>query len=161
MIRAVTATSVTPTARFDSKPSKTTCPIQGRVPVVTDRHCIGFTDSTFTVPCPEPVTSEVRTQRGGVWATWKPMCDHHADSAVDVLSQTAGWAVQRRPLCPDCANFLAGKMRGLGVDITVSTVAPAVTGPYTTEPFACPHGVTYWIEPTGEQIAAWAQDGVR
>ena len=46
-------------------------------------------------------------------------------------------------------------------DITVSTVAPLVAGPYTTAPFICPHGVRHWIEPTGEQIAQWAKDGVR
>jgi hypothetical protein len=125
------------------------------------RRCIGFTDSTFTVPCPEPVTCEVRAQRDGVWATWKPMCDRHADGTMDALGQAEGWAVERRPLCPDCSDVLADGMRDLGTEVTASTVEPAVTGPYTTEPFVCPHGVTYWIEPTGEQIATWARDGVK
>jgi hypothetical protein len=52
-------------------------------------------------------------------------------------------------------------MAAMGVEITVSTVPPLVAGPYTTDGFTCPHGVTFWIEPTGEQIAAWARDGVR
>lgn len=46
------------------------------------------------------------------------------------------------------------------VEITISTAPPIVAGPYTTEPFTCPHGVTYWIEPTGEQIAQWVAEHV-
>jgi hypothetical protein len=126
------------------------------------RNCIGFTDETFTVPCPEPVTCEVRVRRDGAWATWKPMCDRHAGVAVEVLSSSGPrWEAERRPLCPGCAEELTGGMRDLGTEVTVSTVAPVVAGPYTTEPFTCPHGVAYWIEPTGEQIAAWARDGVK
>ncbi|MEU1284954.1 hypothetical protein [Kitasatospora sp. NPDC005856] len=45
-------------------------------------------------------------------------------------------------------------------EITVSTVPPLVAGPYTKDGLTCPHGITYWIEPTGEQIAQWARDGV-
>lgn len=59
-----------------------------------------------------------------------------------------------------CPGVLKGKMRQLGVDITVSTIAPMVRGPYTTDPFVCPHGTTFWIEPTGEQISKWVRDGV-
>jgi hypothetical protein len=125
------------------------------------RRCIGFTDSTFTVPCPEPVTCEVRVQRAGVWATWMPVCDRHAGGTMEVLGSEAGWAAERRPLCPDCAEVLVGGMRDLGTEVTASTAAPAVAGPYTTEPFICPHGVAYWIEPTGEQIAEWARDEVK
>ncbi|TDD54554.1 hypothetical protein E1286_05015 [Nonomuraea terrae] len=59
-----------------------------------------------------------------------------------------------------CAASLKGEMADMGVDIAVSTSRPLVAGPYTTDGFTCPHGTTYWIEPTGEQIAAWARDGV-
>jgi hypothetical protein len=124
-------------------------------------NCIGFTDETFTVPCPDTPTCQVRVQRDGVWATWKTMCDRHADGAVEILSETEGFAVERRPLCPGCADELAKDMRELGTEVTASTSAPFVAGPYTTEPFVCPHNVAYWIEPTGEQIAAWARDGVK
>ncbi len=48
-----------------------------------------------------------------------------------------------------------------GCEITVSTARPLVRGPYTADGFRCPHGVEYWIEPTGEQIADWAARGVR
>lgn len=46
-------------------------------------------------------------------------------------------------------------------DITISTSTPLVAGPYTTDGYRCPHGITYWIEPTGEQIARWVRDGVK
>ena len=45
-------------------------------------------------------------------------------------------------------------------DITISTEPPLVLGPYTTSGFTCPHGTTYWIEPTGEQIAKWRAAGM-
>lgn len=57
-----------------------------------------------------------------------------------------------------CAQRLRDGMAP--VEITVSEAPPLVAGPYTTEGFTCPHGVTYWIEPTGEQIAQWRRDGV-
>jgi len=47
------------------------------------------------------------------------------------------------------------------LDVTISTAPPLIAGPYTTAPFTCPHGVSYWLEPTGEQIARWAEDGTR
>jgi hypothetical protein len=61
---------------------------------------------------------------------------------------------------PFCAELLVRYMSVLGAEVTVSTAPPIVHGPYTVDPFRCPHGVTYWIEPTGEQIAAWVEDGV-
>lgn len=60
----------------------------------------------------------------------------------------------------ECAGTLRQMAAGQGVEVTVSTSAPLVAGPYTTDPFTCPHGVSYWIQPTGEQIAAWGRDGV-
>jgi len=39
-------------------------------------------------------------------------------------------------------------------DITVSTAPPLVANPFT-EGYTCPHGTSYWIEPTGDQIARW------
>jgi hypothetical protein len=41
------------------------------------------------------------------------------------------------------------------IEITVSTSPPLVDGPYTADPFTCPHGVRYWMEPTGGQVARW------
>jgi hypothetical protein len=44
--------------------------------------------------------------------------------------------------------------------VNVSTAPPIVHGPYPVGEFTCPHGTTYYIHPTGEQIAQWARDGV-
>lgn len=60
----------------------------------------------------------------------------------------------------ECWRELRDRMAEMGVEITVSTQTPLVAGVYTTDGFTCPHGITYWIEPTGEQIAAWVQGGV-
>lgn len=65
-----------------------------------------------------------------------------------------------------CAQTLvdlsgAGSNGQPGCEITVSTLRPLVRGPYTVDGFVCPHGNEYWIEPTGEQIMAWGQAGVR
>lgn len=64
-----------------------------------------------------------------------------------------------------CAEFLRTAMaEGFGdhpgCEITVSTARPIVVGPYGVNGYTCPHGVEYWIEPTGEQIADWAARGV-
>ena len=45
-------------------------------------------------------------------------------------------------------------------EITLSTEPPLVDNPYTAA-MKCPHGVTFYIEPTSDQIAQWARDGVR
>lgn len=65
-----------------------------------------------------------------------------------------------------CAEFLRTTMaEGFpdhpGCEITVSTARPLIVGPYGVNGYTCPHGVTYWIEPTSEQIADWAVRGVR
>jgi hypothetical protein len=57
-----------------------------------------------------------------------------------------------------CPSTLRREARAKGLDVTVSEKPPIIPGPYTTDPFTCPHLVAYWIEPTGEQIAAWARD---
>lgn len=59
----------------------------------------------------------------------------------------------------ECWHELKDRMAALGVQVTARMTAPPPT-PYDTEPFTCPHGVTYWIEPTVEQMAQWQRDGV-
>ena len=59
-----------------------------------------------------------------------------------------------------CANILLDGMAAQGVEVTVSTEPPLVAGPYTVAPFTCPHDVSFYMEPTGEQIAQWVKDGV-
>lgn len=74
-------------------------------------------------------------------------------------------ADSRCPLTPlgrtECAQQLIDMSADLGAEITASTARPLVVGLYGINGFRCPHGVEYWIEPTGEQIAQWAADGVR
>jgi hypothetical protein len=122
--------------------------------------CIGFTDRSFTVLCPQPAACEIRVKRDGELGGWRKVCARHADSTMEVLGQADGYGVERRDLCGSCPGVLRDGMRELGTEVTVSTIPPVVAGPYTTEPFTCPHGVTYWIEPTGDQIAVWAQERV-
>lgn len=65
-------------------------------PVSSD-HCIGFTDSRLTVPCPEPVTDVIRVSHGGHWFPWRTMCTRHAEFTLAVLSQADGYAVEHHP----------------------------------------------------------------
>lgn len=51
-------------------------------------------------------------------------------------------------------------MADLGTDVSVLTEPPPTKTPYAQPPMTCPHGTTYWLEPTPEQIAAWERDGV-
>ena len=59
-----------------------------------------------------------------------------------------------------CENTLREKWAAMGTEIVISTEPPLVIGPYTKPGLRCPHGITYWMEPTGEQIAQWVRDGV-
>lgn len=59
-----------------------------------------------------------------------------------------------------CPSQLRTEAKAKGVTVTVSEQPPLIVGPYTTDPFVCPHGEMFWIEPTGEQIAQWVRDGV-
>jgi len=53
-----------------------------------------------------------------------------------------------------CAEVLRADMAP--AEVTVTTVPPIVDGDYTaTEGVLCPHGVTYWMEPTGEHLSRW------
>lgn len=54
--------------------------------------------------------------------------------------------------CPAALRDMAARA---GSDVTVSTEPPIAAGPFEAGQFTCPHGVTYWVEPTGEQISAW------
>ena len=60
----------------------------------------------------------------------------------------------------ECAAFLKQGMRDLGCDVTVSTEPPLVDTGYEQFECICPHGTAYWLEPTSEQRAEWARDGV-
>jgi NADPH-dependent curcumin reductase CurA len=54
-----------------------------------------------------------------------------------------------------CPGTLKAEAAKLGCDVTVSTHPPITASPYGVTAFKCPHGVDYYMEPTGEQIAHW------
>ena len=58
----------------------------------------------------------------------------------------------------ECPQFLVDGMADSGIEAHVSTEPPIVKGPYTMPPMTCPHGVRFWLEPTGEQIATWVRE---
>ncbi len=56
-----------------------------------------------------------------------------------------------------CADVLREALASRGVEITVSTQPPIVHNPYVVDPILCPHKTPFWVEPTSEQIARWAE----
>lgn len=60
----------------------------------------------------------------------------------------------------ECQSFIRARFTAANLDVTLSTEPPLVRGPYTTDGFRCPHGITYFAEPTGEQIAYFAENNV-
>lgn len=69
--------------------------------------------------------------------------------------------------CPDdsCRQLIVDTMRSLGCEVAASSKPPLVANPYALiyeerGVMSCPHGVAWWIEPTGDQQAQWAKDGV-
>ena len=65
----------------------------------------------------------------------------------------------RRALATACAA--AGEP---DMDLVISTEPPLIPdqpGRWRNMPATCPHGITYWIEPTGEQLARWVAEARR
>lgn len=60
----------------------------------------------------------------------------------------------------ECLDRLRRGIAEQGFDVTLSIKPPVVIGAYTVDPLVCPHGIRFWLEPTGEQIAEWAAEGV-
>lgn len=58
-----------------------------------------------------------------------------------------------------CRQVLLKGMADQGVEVTVSTARPIIETPYEPNPMRCPHGTWFYMQPTSEQIAAWAKDG--
>lgn len=64
------------------------------------------------------------------------------------------------PACfDDCAETLREMYAMNGIDAHVTAVAPLVPPRYEPLGMKCPHGVLWFAEPTGWQIARWAEDG--
>lgn len=67
-----------------------------------------------------------------------------------------------------CAEWIRGMLReyaellypGVGCEAVISTAPPLVKSVYGVQAHTCPHGVTYYCEPTGEQLMRWAEQEV-
>jgi hypothetical protein len=61
-----------------------------------------------------------------------------------------------------CKAEILGVFQRLNPDIEVhvTTVPPIFGSPYDTLDMRCPHGVIWHMEPTTDQQAQWARDGV-
>jgi hypothetical protein len=56
-----------------------------------------------------------------------------------------------------CREFIKSSAAKLGADVVVSTAPPLIESPYDVNAFECPHGTVFYIEPTSEQMADWAE----
>ena len=93
--------------------------------------------------------------------------------ARDHMSRDKGWSCTADgDFCPACKpaqsdaaahELCAGVFRDdmAPIEVTVSTEPPIVEGPYTAAPLRCLHGVDFWVEPTGEQLARWQAEEAR
>lgn len=59
-----------------------------------------------------------------------------------------------------CRKFLIDHYAAMGIEVAVSDLPPIVSTPYEPLNLRCPHGVKWYAEPTSDQQAAWARDGV-
>lgn len=59
-----------------------------------------------------------------------------------------------------CRRELIARMAAMDTEVIVSELPPLVSNAFVTDPFTCPHGVVYWLEPTSEQRAIWARDEI-
>ena len=71
------------------------------------------------------------------------MAEHHGDCAQELQESWAKVCAEEGGSPP--------------TEITISTEPPLVANPYITG-MQCPHGVKFWIEPTGDQIARWRKE---
>ena len=64
--------------------------------------------------------------------------------------------------CPDvaCRLQLVDGMAAQGVEVRVGTIRP--TSPlYPSPAFTCPHGTSYYMQPTDAQVARWIREGTK
>jgi hypothetical protein len=59
-----------------------------------------------------------------------------------------------------CRDFLVQKYAEMGIEVAVSERPPVVQTAYEDLKMRCPHGIRWYAEPTSDQQAAWARDGV-
>lgn len=77
------------------------------------------------------------------------------------MSERDSLVVVDKPDCAEeCHAVLLGHWRRFGIEAIFSWMPPLVDSGYEPLDMTCPHGVKWYGEPTTEQIAAWARDGV-
>lgn len=83
------------------------------------------------------------------------------------MSDRIGEATERPACASECkAVLLAEWARACGqagvpvAEAHITHVAPLIPSLYKEVRMTCPHGVTWHMQPTSEQIAAWVRDGV-
>lgn len=59
-----------------------------------------------------------------------------------------------------CREVLRKGMADRAIEVTVSTEPHLIPTGYDQGSFVCPHGTRFYMEPTSEQRAEWARDGV-
>lgn len=71
------------------------------------------------------------------------------------------------PCAEECIKVLRGEWalacQRAGVPVAeahITHVPPIIPTPYADLLLRCPHGVLWHMQPTSEQIAAWAAEGV-
>lgn len=57
-----------------------------------------------------------------------------------------------------CAQVIRQEMADLGIDVAVEAQQPMFSNWARTA--TCPHHVTYYYQPTREQIITWLENGV-
>lgn len=65
----------------------------------------------------------------------------------------------RAKLC-GCDKEVRDRLAEMGVEAHVTSEPPVIPSPYEDLGMRCPHGVRWYAEPTSEQIAKWADEGV-
>lgn len=65
------------------------------------------------------------------------------------------------PACADeCRKVLIDGMAAMDTECHVTHIPPLVPSAYEPLNMRCPHGVLWFMEPTGEQIARYARERV-
>jgi hypothetical protein len=61
----------------------------------------------------------------------------------------------------ECVARLKQEMAAAGFEVNVSDKRPGMRMPegLVALDMRCPHGVSMWMEPTAEQLLAWAREG--
>lgn len=61
----------------------------------------------------------------------------------------------------ECGQFIRDYFADNDTEVVVSSLPRLVPSPYEDLGMTCPHGVTWHTEPTSDQQARWAREGVR